>query len=175
MYEEQHESCEEQQNDSCEKHNESIRKSSGFSSFSSLLSSSDHQILGRTRSSSLPSNAFPTSSFLDSANYSYDGRSDDHGMPPFRSKSFIEKMTNYKSHSPQSSTTCIQDENPINDEKEPAQVEERFTKSEIIESNGDAKTINKELKRKSGLNLLRQSPELRGKYFEYSSYHFSST
>ncbi len=147
MYEEQHESCEEQQNDSCEKHNESIRKSSGFSSFSSLLSSSDHQILGRTRSSSLPSIAYPTSSFLDSANFSIDGRSYDH-IIPYRSKSFIEKMTNYKSDSPQSSTTCIQGE----PSKDPTEIEERLTKSEIIES-GDGKTLSKEQKRKSGLRI----------------------
>jgi len=77
-------------NESCEQHNGSIRKSSGFSSFSSLLSSSDHQVIMPTRSSSLPSIPLAVSSLMDNANYSYNEQSDNHDVQ-YRSKSVTDK------------------------------------------------------------------------------------
>jgi hypothetical protein len=56
-----------------------------------------HQVLGRRRSSSLPSIPYATSSLIDSANFSFDSRSDDHAMS-YRLQSVIEKMTTYQSN-----------------------------------------------------------------------------
>ncbi|CAF2227618.1 unnamed protein product [Rotaria magnacalcarata] len=54
--------------DSYEHTNESITKSSGFSSFSSLLSSNDHLVSSKSRSASMPSLYITTSSSCDSDN-----------------------------------------------------------------------------------------------------------
>jgi hypothetical protein len=62
----------------------------------------------------------------------------------------------YESNSPQSSTTCIQGDSSINEEKDENDVEIRLTKSETIEYQEAAnrQSINKEQKRKSGLYFL---------------------
>ncbi len=148
---------EEQPNDSSEKHNESIRKSSGFSSFSSLLSSNEHPTLTRTRSSSLPSIPHAISSSTDSGNFSLNDRSINL-RTHYRSRSFIEQLRNYtsgQSNSLQSSKTFIQGDSSTNEDQDDNQisdVEMRLTQSEIIECKEATlrQSTTKEQKRKSG-------------------------
>ena len=79
-----------------DQHNESLTKSSGFSSVSSLLSSQDQPVLVRLRSSSMPSIRLPTCRSFDSANLSYES--------PLDQDSFI---------------TCMERDFPTDPEKDP--------------------------------------------------------
>jgi len=147
--------------ESCEQNNESITKSSGFSSFSSLLSSNDHQVLLRARSSSLPPIPYATSSSNDSSNFSYNDqlhkRHEQH-----RSNSVTEKPIShlsYQSNSQQSSTTCFQGECSINEEKDENQindVQKRVKSKDVIkdEETNNMPVVTKEQKRRSGSNYF---------------------
>ncbi|CAF0914469.1 unnamed protein product [Rotaria sp. Silwood1] len=77
--------------DSYEPTNESITKSSGFSSFSSLLSSNDHLLSTKLRSTSLPSLYKGTFSSFDSANISLESQLELDDIKQQR-KSSIEKQ-----------------------------------------------------------------------------------
>jgi len=137
--------------ESCEQNNESITKSSGFSSFSSLLSSNDHQVPLRTRSSSLPSIPCTIFSSMDSSNFSDNDQSDNHDVE-YRSKSVIEKPISHISY--QQSSTCVPREFSINEENDENQINEE-NDVEIKLPNNDQETANtqlmaKEQKRKSG-------------------------
>ena len=117
------------------------------------MSTNDHANLTRARSSSLPTIPFATSPFVDSANFSFDGRSDNYSNQ-YRSQSPSDKSedhTSYQSNSPQSSTTYIQGDNFIAEEND----EHRWTNSVPIE---DREGMNQDLmtkeKRKSGWFLF---------------------
>ncbi|CAF1960351.1 unnamed protein product [Rotaria magnacalcarata] len=105
-------------NESSEQTNESTAKSSGFSSFSSLLSSNEQPARARVRSSSMPSIHCPRFSSMDSANLSYTDPSDSKDAY-YHSKSLLEKQTSDKSdqlESQQSFTTCFEKDFSINQE-----------------------------------------------------------
>jgi len=139
-------------NEVCEQNNESITKSSGFSSFSSLLSSNDHQVSLRARSSSLPSIPCAIFSSMDSSNYSDNDQSDNHDVQ-YRSRSVIEKVTSHISYQPhhQRSSTCCPKQFSIDEENDENQIDDVQTK---LPSNDEETTntqlMTKEQKRKSG-------------------------
>ncbi|CAF1260883.1 unnamed protein product [Rotaria sordida] len=83
--------------DSYEQTNESITKSSGFSSFSSLLSSNDHLLSTKSRSTSLPSLYKGTFSSNDSANISVESELESNDIIQQRKLS-IEKPSNLTSN-----------------------------------------------------------------------------
>ena len=122
--------------ESCDQQQESITKSSGFSSYSSLLSSNEHQTIGHTRSSSLPPILCATPSFH--------GRVEPDLLTKNRSKSVIEeptaKSSSFETNSQLSSMTYIQGE------KDEDVVERRLGSSEQL----DDQTCTKRNKRKSG-------------------------
>ncbi|CAF1117700.1 unnamed protein product [Adineta steineri] len=77
-----------------EQKTESVTKSSGFSSFSSLLSANDHHVTANSRSSSMPSILMETFSSYDSRNSSLENSTDMNNVKQ-RKISFTEKPTDY--------------------------------------------------------------------------------
>ncbi|UJR16038.1 hypothetical protein I4U23_002952 [Adineta vaga] len=94
-------------NQGCEPNNESIAKSSGFSSFSSLLSNNEQPIKINSRSSSMPSIRFTTFSSVDSSNLSSDDHLDTNTDTQYCSEFTIDKSIN---DNEQSFVTCCERE-----------------------------------------------------------------
>lgn len=138
--------------ESCEHQHETITKSSGFSSFSSLLSSNDHQVMVRTRSSSLPSIPYATSSSNDRVEYHSTNSTSKN-----RSKSVMEKpIMNFSSFEPNShvsSMTYIQGEYTVNEEKDEDIVQRRLTSSDRLDRDEftNEQACTKSHKRKSAI------------------------
>ncbi|CAF4123854.1 unnamed protein product [Rotaria sp. Silwood2] len=125
-------------NELCQRHNESIAKSSGFSSFSSLLSSNEQPIKIHPRSSSMPSIYCTRFSSFDSSNLSYSDQSDTNNVH-CHSKLLLKKRTSDTSEqldSQQSFTTCFEAEFSIdqeNNEKNQINVvQNRFSDIDVI-------------------------------------------
>ncbi|CAF0790114.1 unnamed protein product [Rotaria sp. Silwood1] len=122
-------------NESCRHYNESITKSSGFSSFSSLLSSNEQPIRIHSRSSSMPSMHCTRFSSFDSSNLSYSDQSDTTNVR-YRSKSILEKKpidTSAQLDSQQSFTTCLEvDFSTDQEDDEISVIENRVSNIDVI-------------------------------------------
>ncbi|CAF0777321.1 unnamed protein product [Rotaria sordida] len=125
-------------NESCKHHNQSITKSSSFSSFSSFLSSNEQLIKIHSRSSSMPSIYCTRFSLIDSSNLNYSNQSDTNNVH-YHSKLILEKKTSNTSDqldSQQSFTTCFETEFSINqennDKNQISIVQKRFSSIDII-------------------------------------------
>jgi hypothetical protein len=132
-----------------------MAKSSGFSSFSSLLSSHDQPIRMNSRSSSMPSIRFTTFSSVDSSNLSYDNVLDSNDLQCC-SKLVIENETNDSSkqlNSHQSFITCFEGQD--NNKSQINILQKRFPSADLINEEDRTKErliILKE-KHKSGKNV----------------------
>jgi len=132
-----------------------MAKSSGFSSFSSLLSSNDQPIRMNSRSSSMPSIRFTTFSSVDSSNLSYDNVLDSNDLQCC-SKLVIENETSDISkqlNSQQSFITCFEGQD--NNKSQINILQKRFPSADLINEEDRTKErliILKE-KHKSGKNV----------------------
>ena len=132
--------------------NESITKSSGFSSFSSLLSSAEQTTRRKSRSMSLPSIYGKTRSPLDSANASFDS-SIGTDEKKSRSKLFIDPTMNGNcSHSTNRSET---NEIIVVERK-------RFASTDLLDPNPEEETMSD--RKDSSCEMLDQSVKASGKY-----------
>ncbi|CAF0873127.1 unnamed protein product [Adineta steineri] len=127
-------------NEICDQNNESITKSSGFSSFSSLLSSNEQQrpMKINSRSSSMPSIRFTTFSSIDSSNISFDDQLDNDNLK-YQSELVIDKQLNNTFNRQQSFITCCQGEE--NNEYDQINIlQKRFSCADIINNDDRMKT-----------------------------------
>nr|ACF75482.1 rho GTPase activating protein [Adineta vaga] len=142
-------------NQGCEPNNESIAKSSGFSSFSSLLSNNEQPIKINSRSSSMPSIRFTTFSSVDSSNLSSDDHLDTYTDTQYCSEFTIDKSIN---DNEQSFVTCCEREEE-NIAKQVYIRPKRFSCAGAI--NDEERTKNQimiiEKKHRSGKNLVLYS------------------
>jgi hypothetical protein len=132
-----------------------MAKSSGFSSFSSLLSSNDQPIRMNSRSSSMPSIRFTTFSSVDSSNLSYDNVLDSNDLQ-CHSNLVIENETSDISkqlNSQQSFITCF--EGQENNKSQINILQKRFPSADLIneEERTKERLIILKEKHKSGKNV----------------------
>ncbi|CAF0894438.1 unnamed protein product [Adineta ricciae] len=99
--------------DSYEATNESITKSSGFSSFSSLLSTNDHHpVTASSRSKSMPSICIETFSSLDSTNSSFENQIDSDAVAQETTTNRQKSVDKTRKISKTNSTGFFQDSRP---------------------------------------------------------------
>nr|ACD37555.1 Rho GTPase activating protein [Adineta vaga] len=98
--------------DSYEQRNESITKSSGFSSFSSLLSSNDHPVTANSRSKSMPSICMELFSSIDSANSSLKSQIDFDRQQTTIEKESLDHLNKTRTSSKINSKSFYQDNRP---------------------------------------------------------------
>ena len=132
-----------------------MAKSSGFSSFSSLLSSNDQPIRMNSRSSSMPSIRFTTFSSIDSSNLSDDNLLANNDLQ-YRSKFVIDSGINdtyNQVNSQQSFTTCFEGEE--NNESQINILRKRFPSADMVndEERTKEQLIVLKEKHKSGKNV----------------------
>jgi len=147
--------------DPFEQTTESVTKSSGFSSFSSLLSSNENPITKRSRSLSMPSIYMTRYSSFDSENVSVESQSELNKIKQ-RPESTIEKAIHFTSNHSNNLTSSL-DTNEIYYEKK-SNPRQRFHSTDLLENNQiDERTkhsqrsmdnILLEQKTKSGTTIL---------------------
>ena len=103
----------EQFQESYEQTNESVAKSSGFSSFSSLLSTSERPLRTKSRSASMPSICIAASSSIDSGSQSLD----EDAVRPRRPLSFTEDDQTMTTEATKSASSDFLQLRSTNDEK----------------------------------------------------------
>jgi hypothetical protein len=121
-----------QYQDPFEQTTESVTKSSGFSSFSSLLSSNENPITKHSRSLSMPSIHMTTYSSFDSENVSLESQSELNKIKQ-RSELSTEKQINFTSNHSNNLTSSLE----INDmyyEKK-SNPRQRFHSTDLLENN----------------------------------------
>ncbi|CAF2955260.1 unnamed protein product [Rotaria sp. Silwood2] len=128
--------------DSYEQTNESITKSSGFSSFSSLLSSNDHFIPVKPRSLSMPSLYKGTFSSFDSANISLESQLELDDIKQQRKLSTEQQLcptsdhiTNHQSSLETNQINCATVQNKINFfENRSNTQQKRFASTDLLDT-----------------------------------------
>ena len=135
-----------------------------FPQFSSLLSSNEHPLTTKSRSSSLPSICLATFSSSDSANLSLESQSDINDIKQ-RPKSFIEKDINHLNN-PQSSFKTNQTfQNGIYIKNKPKIQQTRFASTDLLDKNQVQERIKPN--QRSVDDILVQQKQKQGKKYTH--------